>query len=47
MGYAVENFVESYVESSVELRFKHWLEYVKVVPLSRNFSGPRALFRDD
>ena len=31
----------------MELRCKRRFEYVKVVPLSRYSSGPRALFRDD
>ena len=45
--YAVESYVESYVESSVEPRCKRRFEHVEVVPLSRYFTGLRALFRDD
>ena len=45
--YAVESYVEPYVEFSVELRCKRRFEYVKVVPLSRYSTGLRALFRDD
>ena len=45
--YAVESYVESYVESSEELRCKCRFEYVKVVLLSRYSTGLRALFRDD
>ena len=45
--YAVESHVECYVESSVELRCKRRLECVNDVPLSRYFTKPRALFRDD
>ena len=45
--YAVESYVESYLESSVELRCKRRFEYVKVVPLSQYSTGLRALFRGD
>ena len=31
----------------MELRFKRSFEYVKVIPLSRCSTGPRALFHDD
>ena len=39
--------VESYVESSLELRCKSIFEYVMVVSFSRLSTGPRALFRGD
>ena len=40
-------YVESYVESAVEVKCKRRLEYVKVVPFSRCSTGLQALFRDD
>ena len=46
-GYAVESYVEPYVESSVELRYTRRFEYVKVVLLSRYCTGLWASFRDD
>ena len=45
--YAVESYVESYFESSLEPRCKRTFEYVKLVPLSRYSTGLRALFRVD
>ena len=36
-----------YVESSVEPKCKRILDYVKVVPLSRYYTGLLTLFRDN
>ena len=47
MRYAVESYVEPYVQSSGKPRCKRRFEYVKVVPLSRYSTVQRALLRDD